>query len=196
MAVVKGILLFEDGVQSAGWSEVFYYDAGTLENAIAALRGLAAFRTKILAQAHTITHLRVSNPVVAPGPGFIRGQRAATLVPLDLKGNAAEGGEGPDVVWTGAMVRYMDGTQTIFRNQILRGVPDHWWAGGTDKVGKAAMQEFLPGWLRTLKAMTAYILHFSRANNGKNPVAIDTVQYMKMTRRATGRPFVALRGRK
>jgi hypothetical protein len=196
MAVVKGILLFEDGVQSAGWSEVYYFDAGTLPNALAAMNLLAAQRTKILSREHTITHIRISNPVVPAAQGFIRGQRAATLVPIGLKGNAADAGEGPDVVWTGAMVRYMDNSQTIFRNQILRGVPDDWWSNGSDKVAKPAMNEFLPGWLRQLQAMTAYVLHFSRANNNKNPTPITIANYMKMTRRATGRPFVLLRGRR
>jgi len=196
VAVVKGMLLFEDGVQAAGWSEVYYFDAGTLVNAVTKLKDLAARRTQILHPEHTITHLRVSNPVVPPGPGFIRGQRAATLVPLGLKGNAPASGEGPDVVWTGAMVRYSDVTETIFKNQILRGVPDVWWTAGNDKVGKPTMNTWLPKWLTELKNMSAYILHFVRGLNVKQPVVIANADYMKMTRRATGRPFVGLRGRR
>jgi hypothetical protein len=196
MAVVKGILLFLDGVQSAGWSEVYYFDAVNLTKALDSLGALAGVRTRILHPQHTITHMRISNPVVPPGPGNIRGQRTATLIPLNLMGNATDSNLGPDVVWTGAMVRYMDDSLTIFRNQILRGVPDVWWSAGSDKIAKPSIDNFLLAWLRQLQAMNAYVLHTNRGINVKTPVLITSANYMKMTRRATGRPFVGLRGRR
>jgi hypothetical protein len=196
MAVVKGIYLFEAFDQAAGWSEVVYFQADTLPAALVAFQAMAQVRVQILASAFTMTHIRISNPVVPPGPGFIRGQRTATLYEVNYPGGYGGAAGSPDVVWTAAMVRMSDATQTIFRNVMFRGVDDGFWAGGNDKLARAAVTNWLAGYLAILKANAAVILHTQRGLNVKQPALIANAQYQKMTRRATGRPFVLLRGRK
>jgi hypothetical protein len=196
MPVVKGIMLFEALNQVSGWSEVYNITAADLNAALTSMNSLAQARCAILQSHFMITHVRVSNPVVAPTPGFIRGQRTATLQEVNLPGSFGVSTGAPDVVWTCAMVRWMDATKTVFRNQLFRGLDDSFWSSGDDKIAAANMVGFVATFTAALVAAGAVILHRIRPMLNINPVVIQSGQYQKITRRATGRPFVLLRGRR
>lgn len=196
MPVVKGIMLFEAFDQVAGWSEVYNIQADTLPDAVTRLTALAQVRCVILQSLFTITHLRISNPVTPATPGFIRGQRVATLKEVNLPGSYGGVSSSPDVVWTCGMCRFTDATQTIFRNILFRGVADELWAGGNDKLAQAVFKNWLGQFIPALVNVGAVILHRVRPGLNIIPALITQGQFMKMTRRATGRPFVLLRGRK
>jgi hypothetical protein len=79
---------------------------------------------------------------------------------------------------------------------MFRGVDDGFWAGGNDKLAQAVMAQWLGKFVPALVAAGAVILHRVRPALNINPSLITIGQFQKMTRRATGRPFVLLRGRK
>jgi len=75
-------------------------------------------------------------------------------------------------------------------------VDDGMWAGGNDKLAQAVFKLWLAKFVPALQNAGAVILHRVRPGLNINPVLITVGQYQKLTRRATGRPFVLLRGRK
>jgi hypothetical protein len=196
-ASMKCELLFASNDQVAGWSEVYFVPGVAVNDAVARMVSLAVARANFLSPDCTITDTRITAPLAPPGQGFLRAQRRAYLRSLNIGGNfKLPGIEGfADVAWTGVMLRLMDATRSIFKNQIYRGVPDGFW-GGNPNGALAYWAANIGAWRNALVAAGAYILHFDRPTNSKLPAVINEVQFMRMVHRNTGRPFATLRGRR
>jgi hypothetical protein len=199
--IFKVIHFFRDSNDGLGWSEVWYCDAGNIDQAVSNASNVATTRARILSSDIILEWQRVvgNQPInKTPRP---RQERAATLDRLDLQGSAGRGQAiNSDLPWVAVKVRWAAGNVAIFRVQLLRGVPDSWFEGGSDKVAKANFQNWIPVMVRQLQLNTMRIRHvvgpkvvpdnrafsFETLNNGT---------YEGYTRRATGRPFGLPRGR-
>jgi hypothetical protein len=194
---VKAIMLFSTNDQRAGWSEVYNIGAGDVNTGINAMTALAQVRCTIMSPDCTINGFRFTLPLVAPNPPFIRAQRTAYLYVTSIPGSYKQANVvgSADVAWTGVMCRLNDATRTVFRNQTYRGIPVGFWQGN-DNAAKAEMQNFTVQWRAALIANQANILHKNRVNGLINPVPITSVEYIRVVRRASGRAFDTLRGRR
>lgn len=194
---LKCIMLFKGGDQDGGWSEVYNLNMATVDQAVAAMDALAAVRVQIMTGDNTVIGYRITLPLAPPGAGFIRAQRTAYLATRNIPGAVGLTTNSSDVLWTGAMVRLNDATKTIFRNQIYRGIPDSFWSAGTDKSAMATLTPFwVNKWVAALQANAAGIVHRLRGQPGTQFAPITNGEYIRITRRATGRAFGLLRGRR
>ncbi len=192
----KAIMLFQSGDQQAGWSEVYWLDAGSINSAKQALDSIAVVRLRILDRKNSIIGFRITNPLQAVEPPFVRAQRAAQLFPGNLPGSSLGFQLGADVVWTAAQLRLSSADGTVFKNQIYRGLSDVFWDHDSDLATRNAMQSFLLAWKSALSANGAQIRHFNRVTKQFVFVPIAQVAYRRITHRNTGRSFDTLRGRR
>lgn len=192
----KITLLFNLGDQQGGWSEVLWSTIDSIPVISATMINLMGVRASIMSPANTITGYRISQAVVPAVPPFIRGQRTAQLFQANVPGSFFSSGNSSDVGWTGAMIRYNSADGRVFRNQILRGVPDSFWSNNDDAIARLFTATFIPSWLAQLAILQVGIYHFNRMLGSKAVVAIASANYRRMTRRATGRSFDTLRGRR
>jgi hypothetical protein len=193
---VKVTLLFSGGDQDGGWSEVYYVAGSDVNSGLQAAQALIPVRLRILSPDNACLGARITQPLAPPGAGFLRAQRAAYLYSQVTRGSA--GGFGfpsSDVLWTGVMLRLNDVTLSIFKNQVYRGVPDSYWANGTSTGAVAAMAIWMPAWLAVLTQVNATIRHLTRPATTTFS-AIRSLEYIRVSRRATGRAFGLLRGRR
>jgi hypothetical protein len=196
MPIFKCVWLFQSGDQPAGWSEVFYTDATDIAQAQKRMNSIQTLRCQILDPKNTLSSLRISTVQGAVMPPFIRNQRAAQLFELNSKGGAREITPGSDLVWTGAMVRFFNDDQTIFRNITFRGVPDEFFSSDTPALANAAMVKFASAFATGLVEGSFKIIHTVRPNRALNPVQITGGIFQRMVKRSTGRFFATLRGRR
>jgi hypothetical protein len=197
MPVFKATHLFDSTVRNTGWSETWYVEANDFTDATQKGFNIATARLQMLEMGYTLHYMRVSaNVPMIPKPP--RRTRAAGLTNLSLQGNGGGGpfGIDPDLAWTAALLRVSDATLAVFRNFLLRGIPDNLWSGGSDKIAKAFFAQKLGPFAVALQAAQAVILHKQQVPPPLNPVFIKTIQFERMARRATGRPFGLDRGRR
>jgi hypothetical protein len=197
MVMHKIVHVFESNIsnRAAGWTDVWYVDQADLTAATNAGMAIAQERVKCLHQDFNLQWLRASRNVpVFPKPAARR-QRNASLTRVNIDGSLGPKAEA-DLPGVAAHIRVMNANGSAFRSWLLRGVPDTWWDQDDDKVGKAAVNAFLPGFLAVLTAQSANMLTFVKNPAGYVPVPISKAQYFYMTHRNTGRPFVPFRGRR
>lgn len=195
MANFKVIHFFQNDEQSLGWSEVYYCSAADIVAAQTASLRLAQERVKLLCSPIELKYSRVSGNDQPGTPGTHR-QRLASLQSVLLTGSFSPTTDYPDVSWTAAKVRLQNADGTIFRVQLLRGLPDIFWDQGTDKLAKQNMKVFVKGWKAALVAGNFQIRHIIRGNPVRSYIAIHDAQFEGLTRRATGRPSYLPRGRR
>jgi hypothetical protein len=191
----KVIFFFENDEQSLGWSEVNYFTGADILAAQTAGLALAQARVALLAGPIQLKYIRCSGNL-PPTTAHTYRQRLANLTAPLLVGSWSPGTDYPDVTWTAAKVRLTNNDGTIFRVQLLRGIPDIIWDQGTDKLGKVRVQTFMKSYVKALIANNFSIAHTIRGNPNKNFVAIAAGFYEGLTRRATGRPSYLPRGRR
>ena len=197
MPLHKAVLVFGSNIANrpAGWTDVFYVDQADLSAATDAGKAIANERVKALHQDFTLQWLRVSKNIpVFPKPAARR-QRNASLSRLDIDGSLGPR-SGADIPGVAAHIRLQNANGSAFRNWLLRGVPDTWWDQDDDKVAKAAINQWLPGFLGVLQAQATNLLTFVTNPAGYVPVPISKGFFEFMTHRNTGRPFVPFRGRR
>jgi hypothetical protein len=189
---------FDGRDQRGGWGEVYILNYATIPQAVTALNALATVRAKLLSQDNTISGFRLTQPLTPVEPGFLRSQRKAYFTPRNLPGNflARGASKNSDVLWTGVMLRLNNATRDVFKNQTYRGIGDDLWKGGDDSAAVAFMQGgWLAEWQAALIANNAGINHKIRPN-GVAFQQIALAEYVRIARRATGRGFDVLRGRR
>jgi hypothetical protein len=196
MPIFKVIHFFnKDSGFPAGWSEVWYTDAANFDQAEDNGVQWAGKRAQILSSQFVIQAQRVtSNIQHTPGP---KATRKATLKVLNQGGNAVGGEpEKGDLPWSCVNVRWRAADVSIFRSQLLRGLPDDWYAGNSDKIAKLKIDAWLPQAVRVLAIGVMRIRHKDPLSiGGFAYVAPASAQYIGYTKRDTGRPFGLLRGR-
>lgn len=192
----KIIILFNLGDQQGGWSEVLWSAIDSIPIIAAGMTNLLITRASILSPANKITGFRITSALIPAVAPFIRAQRTAQLFPMNVPGSFFAGDNSSDVGWTGAMVRYNSADGMVFRNQILRGVPDSFFSSNSDMLARLFTTSFIPSWLAQFALLQIGIYHFKRMTGEKSVVPVSTAMYRKMTRRATGRSFDTLRGRR
>jgi hypothetical protein len=194
MPLFKSTQIFKDPFFLAGWSETWYLSAANITDALDNGTTLATARSAYLSGDITITHIRTSANVPTTPPPVARRKRAASLRRVDIKGSLPELNQG-DVPWNAALIRVGDSTFQVSRNMMFRGVPDNFWDFEQDKLALARFNEWRQKMINAFQASAAVILHLDN-NDLLQPVPIATLQYMRMGKRNTGRPFDLLRGRK
>ena len=180
---------------------MWYITAANFDQAETSGITIANRRVSLLAPDNVIEYQRIigSQPDTdAPRP---RQQRQATLQRLSLEGQAAVAPDDSDLPWTAVKVRWAANDVSVFRTQLLRGVPDSWFDQGSDKLANAKVKNWIIAMVKSLQAAAATIRH-------KNPIVPPAVSrvfsyqsvargtYEGYTRRATGRPFGWPRGRR
>lgn len=196
MPLWKLSLIFNNSDQEAGWSEVQYIEATTVQDAEGKARSIASVRSQVMEASNSITFARISQANrPAPPPGTRR-QRAADLIPIGLQGSAGSSATGGDLAFVAAKIRLEDATGMVFRIQLLRGLPDSFWENNSDKLAKTVLTPWAKLYAKTLVANSANILHFDRTTQALVPVPIAFAFYEALGRRATGRPFGLARGRR
>lgn len=197
MPVFKIVHLFDTPIRPDGWSETWYVQANDFPDATNKGTMLANARIKLLNSSYVLHYLRVSSniPQIPKPP---RRTRAAGLTNLSLPGGAGVGvgASQGDLPWTCALLRVSDATLSVFRNFLCRGVNDNLWDLANDKLAKAFFAGQLPAFTAALVANSALILHKQALPPPLNPVFIQSVQYERMAKRSTGRPFGLDRGRR
>jgi hypothetical protein len=152
MPIHKVIHIFGSNISNrpAGWSDVWYVDQPDLASATTSGIAIANERIKVLHQDYALQWLRVSRNVpVFPKPAARR-QRNSSFQLLNLDGSLGPR-LGADLPGIAAHIRVQNANGQAFRGWLLRGVPDNWWDNEDDKVGKANVNAFLPGSLRSLR---------------------------------------------
>jgi hypothetical protein len=202
MATFKVIHFFRDQSEGLGWSEVWYIDAANFDAAESGAQNWANQRVKILSRDCLIEYQRIVGNQPANTAPRVRQQRSSTLQKLDLQGVApGAAGANADLPWTAVKVRWAAGDVSIFKTQLLRGVPDAWFDNGTDKLGAASIKQWIVAAQGVLLGQGLRIRHTLPIV----PPAIGRVYtfeavirgtYEGYTRRATGRPFGLPRGRR
>jgi len=199
---VRVVLFFEDEDDGLGWSEVWYCGTSTIEQGLNSGADFAATRAKILSVDSSITYCRAVANLPADNGKRPRQTRNAGLQRLNIQGTAQAGGaRSGDLPWTAIKVRWETADFSIFRTQLLRGLPDVWFDQGNDKIGMAAMAQWLPVALGVLNKNNMQIRHLNQLvppalNRTYSYVAPARADYEGYTRRATGRPFGLPRGRR
>lgn len=198
---LRMVHFFLDEDDGLGWSEVWYLNSSDLTGAQQIAQTWATTRAKILSPDVTIIYARLVSNLPANTAPRPRQQRLATLQRLDVVGTANPGQQrSGDLPWTAVKCRWTSGDYTVFRTQLLRGVPDVWFDQGSDKIAQAGMGLWIPGALQVITQSGMTIRHLnplvppatSRVYSYTSPV-FGT--YEGFTRRATGRPFGLPRGR-
>jgi hypothetical protein len=202
MSIFKGVHFFRSTTSGLGWSEVWYVDAPDYNTAVSSMANIATRRCRVLANDVLIEYQRVIGNQPLTTQVRARQQRSAVLDKLDLQGIAGAGLRGVgDLSWVAVKMRWAASAVEIFRTQLLRGVPDDWYDGGSDKVAKARLAEWAPTMVQALRDNSARIRHVFgppitpgiRDYHFESPV---NGTYEGYTRRATGRPFGLPRGRR
>lgn len=162
MANFKCIHFFRDSDSGLGWSEVWYLTAGNYDQAVAQGKSIAISRVRVLAQTNFITHQRITGNQPDNDAARARQPRSSVLDRLDFQGQA-KGGPDPQGDWTttSAKVRWAAADVSIFRVQLLRGVPDDYFAAGSDKVAQASFANWVGKHIDTLQAQGATIRHLA-----------------------------------
>jgi hypothetical protein len=198
---LKMIHFFEDEDDGLGWSEVWFLSTTGIDTGITIATQWAAQRVKILSPDVTITYARISANQPADNATRPRQQRQAALIRLNEIGavNGA-GGRQADTPWQAVKARWTGAVFTVFRTQLLRGLPDVWFDKGSDKTAQAAMSQWFPGALNFITANGMQIRHLNpvvppATARVYSYVTPSTAFYEGYTRRATGRPFGLPRGR-
>ena len=202
MAIFKCLLFFRDEADGLGWSEVWYQEAANFDQAEQGNTNWANRRSTILARDIVIEYSRIIGNQPTTDAPRVRQQRSATLQKLSIQGSAAgAGGANSDLPWVAVKVRWAAADISIFRTQLLRGVPDNWFDNGQDKLGSANVKQWI------LLAQADLFKNAFRIRH-KNPIVPPAVArvfafeapargtYEGYTRRATGRPFGLPRGRR
>lgn len=192
----KVTFFFTQPEESLGWSEVHYAAGADFPSVQLAARQVANVRTQILASPCTLDFIRVSGNL-APTTPMVRRQRLASLTAPALVGSATpKDSSFPDVAWTAVKVRLTNTDGTIFRIQLLRGVPDSFWSEGNDVQAGLAMRGFVKAYLGALQAANFQGHHIVRGNPAGIYYSYGQCIFEGMTRRATGRPSYLPRGRR
>jgi len=202
MSFFKAVHFFRDTSEGLGWSEVWYVEAANFDQAEESGSNIATTRARVLSQDCTIEYQRIIGNQPATTAVRPRQPRSATLQRLDQRGLVpGRNGENADLPWTAVKVRWAAADVSIFRTQLIRGVPDTWFEGGSDKLGAANFKTWIVVMTNQLRAMQARIRHTlpivppaTFRVYDFNSVARGT--YEGYTRRATGRPFGLPRGRR
>jgi hypothetical protein len=192
---IKAEMLFQSSDQESGWSEVYYVNQATIAQAEAALDALFLIRSTFLSSDFILLGYRITAPLAAPGPGYLRAQRTAYLAEKNIPGNCPNGGGNGAQSLVGVMLRLTDTTRTIFKNQTYRGVPAQWFQG-SDKIARANYANWGIPWQQSLIAQGVQIRHATRAVPSYAFVNIALVEYRRMDYRKAGRSFETLRGRR
>jgi hypothetical protein len=192
---IKCEMLFQSQDQESGWSEVYFVNQATIPQAENALDALWLIRSTFLSSDFILLGYRITAPLAAPGPGFLRAQRTAYLAEKNIPGNCPNGGGNGAQSLIGVMLRLNDATRTIFKNQTYRGVPAQWFQGG-DKIARANYANWGVPWQNALIAQGVQIRHATRAPAGFTFVNVALVEYRRMDYRKAGRSFETLRGRR
>jgi len=203
MPAFKCVHFFRDSQTALGWSEVWYMNATDFNAASTQGILIAKARAKLLAISNLIEYQRITGNLrttdVNPVP--VRNQRLATLEKISEIGSAGGTVKVPgDWTTTAVKVRWTSADFTRFRTQLLRGIPDDWFAAD-DHVGKANVAAWIPVMLKALFAGGAQIRYLPPKQNPPVTrtyayIAPTQADYTGYTRRATGRPFAQPRGRR
>jgi hypothetical protein len=195
-SAIKCEMLFQAGDQESGWSEVYFLGQSTISQAESALDKLWVVRSKFLSGDNTLLGYRITNPLIPPGPGYLRAQRSAYLAERNANGNAQAGGKTSAQSLIGVMIRLNDASLSIFKNQVYRGVPSGYWSNGNDKIARADYAGWGPQWETALQQNAVCIRHATRAVPAFNYVQIAFTEFRRMDYRKAGRSFETLRGRR
>lgn len=197
MALYKIVHIFKSSIpgRAAGWTDVWYVNAGSVQLADQQGFAIANSRIKGLHQDFTLDAQRTSSNVpTLPKPAARRG-RASSLSELNLDGSLGPAANA-DLPGSAALIRVSDATNTVFKNWLLRGTPDNWWDNDQDKIASAQCKAFLMGFIPVLVAQQAFILHKNGNPAVYTPVAIQQGNFFRLSHRNTGRPFFLQRGRR
>lgn len=195
MAIFKTLHIFDAVDQTAGWQEVWYLDAGNLDEAQTKSLAIATKRVTAVSAGFNLEWIRCSANAQPPTPGVFR-QRNANLRRVSLNGSyPGTLTTDADTVWQAARCRFSDATEQIFRPVLMRGLPDTSWSQGNDKILKAFFTQWLPGFVATLVANSAQIMHLVRGNPLRTPTPIARGFFEQISKRDTGRPLFLYRGR-
>ena len=196
LTAIKCEMLFQADAQQSGWSEVYWLNQALISQAESALDNMAPARLQMLAANVTLLGYRITAPLIPPGPGYLRAQRSAYLAERNLKGGGKIGSNTAQQSLIGIMCRLSDLSQSVFKNQVYRGVSDSLWSNGGDKVAQAGFATWGPKWQQILRTNGVCIRHATRAVPAFNFQQIQYVEYRRMDYRKAGRSFETLRGRR
>jgi len=196
-AIFKVQHLFDTGIRPDGWSETWYVNADDQKSAQDQGKTIAQARVQLLATKYVLHYQRVtSNIPTIPAPAQRR-VRKASLENMSLTAKPGGGTTAtPDLPWMAALIRVQNSDRTVFRNFLMRGLPDELWSNGNDDQARAFFSTFLGGFAKQLKAAAAVILHKQDVPPPLSPLPIIYCDYERMVKRATGRPFGLDRGRR
>jgi hypothetical protein len=191
----KVLFFFQDDAQSLGWSEVHYWSGDTILNAQAAAFKLAQARVGLLSIGIDLKYIRCSGND-QPGTAHTYRQRLASLTAPLLRGSFSPATDSEDLAWSAMKIRITNNDGTIFRVQLVRGIPDVIWDLASDKVGRKKMEAPIARYIKALVDGHFQIRHLVRGNPARSYVPIAAGFYEGLTRRATGRPSYLPRGRR
>lgn len=197
MSLFKITHVFKSNIfgRPAGWTDVWYMNATDFTQANTQGTNLANTRVQGLHQDFSLDTIRISdNYPVFPAPAHRRTRHAA-LYELNLGGSLGPAGEAA-LPGEAAVIRVATNDNTIFRNWLLRGIPDRWWDQDQDKIAKTELNTFLQQFQAALGINQIQILHRTRNPDAYTPMPALKAQYFRLSHKNTGRPLYLQRGRR
>jgi len=197
----KLIQFFRDTDSGLGWSEVWYLTSPDFTAAEQDGRAICTARQQLLVETVILEYMRITGGIADDTAPRAKQQRQSILRKLSLEGQTAAKEKWGDWTTTAVKVRFAAADPTKFRTQLMRGLPDEWWALGNDNVAKARLGNLLPQYVAVLQVRKAAIRHLKpivppAVNRVYEYLAPITAVYTGYTRRATGRVFDLPRGRR
>lgn len=198
---MKLVQFFTDTDSHLGWSEVWYGIWADFTQARQDGLAICSARRQLLTETATLTYFRVTGGIADDTQARPRQQRQSILTKIDFDGQAPAKQKFGDWTTTAVKVRFEAPNPTIFRTQLMRGIPDEWWELGNDQTAKDRLGQLLGPYVAVLTARNVKIRHLNpivppalfRVYSYPAPVRATFTGY---TRRATGRVFDLPRGRR